>query len=158
MNDPGELAPMVGALRPGERVRLGVFRDGRERNVDVVLGEAESETPAPRFGRRADGETSAPAQVSRGILGLRIAELDADDRRQLGLKPGEGVGVIGVESMAAREAGLMPGDVILQVGRNAVGSAAALQSALAGLKTSETVMLRVAGPRGTRFVSLKTGG
>lgn len=158
VNDPGELAPMVGALRPGERVRLGVFRDGRERNVDVVLGEAESETPAPRFGSRADGETSAPAQVSRGILGLRIAELDADDRRQLGLKPDEGVGVIGVESMAAREAGLMPGDVILQVGRNAVGSAAALQSALAGLKTGETVMLRVAGPRGTRFVSLKTGG
>ena len=35
---------------------------------------------------------------------------------------------------------------------------AALQSALAGLKTGETVMLRVAGPRGTRFVSLKTGG
>ena len=158
VGDPGELAPMVGALRPGERVRLGVFRDGRERNVDVVLGEAESESPASRFGSRADGESSAPAQASRGILGLRIAELDADDRRQLGLKSGEGVGVIGVESMAAREAGLTPGDVILQVGRTAVGSAASLQSALAGVKPGETVMLRVAGPRGTRFVSLKTGG
>ena len=95
------------------------------------------------------------AQDARGQRGV---ELDADDRRQLGLKSGEGVGVIGVESMAAREAGLTPGDVILQVGRTAVGSAAALQSAVAEVRPGETVMLRVAGPRGTRFVSLKTGG
>ena len=67
------------------------------------------------------------------------------------------MGVIGVESMAAREAGLVPGDVILAGGRTAVGSAAALQSALAGAKPGDTVMLRLAGRGGARFVSLKTG-
>ena len=158
VNDPGDLAPMVGALPPGAKVKLGVWRDGRERAIEVVLGEAEAEKTVG-FGERTmpGARDDAASQPTRGLLGLRIAELDADDRRQLGLKAGEGVGVIGVESMAAREAGLVPGDVILAVGRTAVGSAAALQSALAGAKPGDTVMLRLAGRGGARFVSLKTG-
>ena len=43
------------------------------------------------------------------------------------------------------------------VGSDATGLSA-LQSAVAEVRPGETVMLRVAGPRGTRFVSLKTGG
>ena len=155
--DPGDLAPRVGALPPGSKVRLGVWRDGRERVLDVVLGEARNDAVRERrFGQRGDAAPDA-APSSRGLLGLRIAELDAEDRRLLSLRPGEGVGVVAVESLQARESGLMPGDVILQVGRSPVGTVAALQSALAGAKPGDTVMLRVTGPRGTRFVGLQAG-
>ena len=157
VGDVGDVAPMVGALPPGSQVKLGVWRDGRERNIDVVLGEAETERTSA-FNQGDGGRSDAPqVQPTRGLLGLRIAELDADDRRELKLGASEGVGVTGVESMAAREAGLMPGDVILAVGRTSVGSARALESALAGVKPGETVMLRLGGRGGPRFVTLKAG-
>ena len=158
VRDAGDLAPMVGALPPGAKVKLGVWRDGRERPVDVILGEPETERTSD-FSRAGAQEADTPdTQPTRGLLGLRMAELDADDRRQLKLRAGEGVGVVGVESMAAREAGIMPGDVILAIGNTAVGSASALQAALAGVKAGQTVMLRLSGRGGTRFVTLKAGG
>ncbi len=158
VSDVGDVAPMVGALPPGAKVKLGVWRDGRERDIDVVLGEAETER-ASAFNRGGDDRSDAPqAQPSSGLLGLRIAELDPDDRRQLKLGASEGVGVTGVASMAAREAGIMPGDVILAVGRTPVGSAKALDSALADVKPGQTVMLRLSGRGGPRFVTIKAGG
>lgn len=157
VNEVGDLAPMVGALSPGTKVKLAVWRDGRERSFDVVLGEAETERTSA-FSHAGNDRADAPqAQPTRGLLGLRIAELDADDRRQLALGKGEGVGVVGVESLAAREAGIAPGDVILAVGRTPVGSASALQSALSGIKPGQTVMLRLGGRGGPRFVTLKAG-
>ncbi|RMH93064.1 DegQ family serine endoprotease [Lysobacter pythonis] len=156
-----DLPPMVGALPPGSKVKLGIWRDGRERGIEVVLGEAGPDR-APGFGRRDDAPaTGAPSPSAAGLLGLRIVELDADDRRQLGLKADEGVGVVGVESRAAREAQVLPGDVILSVGRTPVGSAAALRGALASVKAGDTVTLRLAGipnRSAPRFVAIRTGG
>ena len=70
------------------------------------------------------------------------------------------MGIVGVESRAAREAGLSPGDIVLAIGRTPVGSAAAVQSALAGVKPGDTVTLRLAGVPGrssARFVAVRTG-
>ncbi|PJK07450.1 peptidase S1 [Lysobacteraceae bacterium NML08-0793] len=154
INQTSDLPPLVGALPPGSKVRLGVWRDGRERSIEAVLGEAPNAAES-RFAERA-GSAEDSAQSPRGVLGLRIAELDVNDRRQLNLKAGEGVGVVAVESRAAREAGISPGDVILAVGRQSVGNAMQLQTALAGVKPGDTVTLRLAGRGGTRFVAVKT--
>ncbi|MDO4709118.1 MAG: Do family serine endopeptidase [Pseudomonadota bacterium] len=154
INQTSDLPPLVGALPPGSKVRLGVWREGRERSIEAVLGEAATGN-ASRFAGRADN-TAEGAHNMRGLLGLRIAELDANDRRQLNLKAGEGVGIVAVESRAAREAGINPGDVILAVGRQNVGSAMQLQTALASVKPGDTVTLRLAGRGGTRFVAVKT--
>ena len=155
----GDLAPMVGALPPGTRVKLGIWRDGRERDFDVVLGEAPTESSASRFGRQGpESPRQAPPESTGGKLGLRIMDLDADDRRQLELAPGEGVGVAGVDSREAREAGIVAGAVILSVDRKPVGSTAALRTVLASVKPGDTVMLRLAGIPGRsspRFVALK---
>ena len=40
---------------------------------------------------------------------------------RLGLKPDQGVGIARIEGVAARSAGLQPGDVVLAVGRTPVG-------------------------------------
>ncbi|MGY0503742.1 Do family serine endopeptidase [Luteimonas sp. e5] len=159
INEVSDLPPLVGALAPGQKVTLGVWRDGRERDIEVVLGEAPGADQA-RFGQRGGAmpAPSAPAASASGKLGLRIAELDANDRRSLQLGAGEGVGVVGVESRAAREAGISPGSVILSVDQKPVGSARDLQSALAQAKPGDTVMLRLAGIPGRsapRFVALK---
>ena len=150
INDSSDLPPMVGALEPGSRATLGVFHDGQTRSVAVTLGKLDE-----GVANAAPAEQGkAPSAGGRNALGLVGQPLDQDDRRQLGLKPNEGVGIAGVEGLAARRAGLQPGDVVLQVGRTPVGSPAALDRALAGVKPGQTVMLLVHRGNASQFVAV----
>ncbi len=150
-----DLPPIVGAMAPGARVELGILRDGKQKEVGVTLEELDpsllpgaSQQPFPRGG--AQGPAAKPANP----LGLVGQDLDADDRRQAGLKANEGVGIARIDGLAAREAGLQPGDIVLRVGSEAVGSVAALDRALAGAKPGQTVMLLVRRGNQTRFFAV----
>jgi serine protease Do len=151
INDSSDLPPLVGAQPPGTRVTLGVFHDGKTRDVAVTLGQLDegiaNASPGMPGGK-------APSAGSRNPLGLVGQALDADDRRQMGLKPNEGVAIASVEGLAARRAGLQPGDVVLQVGRMPVDSPAALDRALGGVKPGQTVMLLVRRGNASQFVAV----
>ena len=151
INDSSDLPPLVGAQAPGTRVTLGVFHDGNTRDVGVTLGQLDENianaAPAMPGG-------SGPAAGRRNPLGLVGQALDADDRKQLGLGPNQGVGIASVEGLAARRAGLQPGDVLLQVGRTKVGSPSELDRALAGVKPGQTVMLLVRRGNASQFVAV----
>jgi serine protease Do len=149
-----DLPPIIGAMAPGTRVTLGILRDGKPKQVDVTLAELDpsllpgaSQQSGPRGSR-------APAAQAANPLGLVGQELDADDRRQAGLKPGEGVGIAKVDGLAAREAGLQPGDVVLRVGNESVGSVAAFDRALAAVRPGQTVMLLVRRGNSTAFFAV----
>jgi len=148
-----ELPPMIGNKRPGTKVKLSVFRDGRAREIEVTLNQLDSETG----GRSASSdEAQTPAEsTASNVLGLVGQELSAAQRRQLGLGEKEGVGIARVDGRAARQAGLRPGDVILRVGRTQVSSVAALERALRGVKSGQTVMLLVRSRMGgTQFIAV----
>lgn len=149
-----DLPPMVGMLPPGSKARVGVIRDGKPREFTVTLGELPSD--AQRVASVAD-DGGAPAAKASAVsqLGLRVAELDARSRDQLGLDAGEGVRITAVDSAEAREAGLQPGMAILRVGRTPVGSVAELERQLRGVGAGDAVMLLVRSPSGqTSFVAL----
>uniref|UniRef100_A0A0S6YXK7 Protease Do n=1 Tax=Mizugakiibacter sediminis TaxID=1475481 RepID=A0A0S6YXK7_9GAMM len=55
---------------------------------------------------------------------------------------------------AARRAGLQPGDVILMVGRTRIGSAAAFNDAVKGVKPGDSVMLLVRRDQATSFIAI----
>ena len=100
----------------------------------------------------------AQAMHFQGLCLWMEAELDANSRKQLGLEAGEGVRITGVTGNSARESQLVPGLVILQVGRKPVGSAAELNQALRGVKAGDVVMLLVRNPRGgTAFATVTAG-
>ena len=149
-----DLPPMVGMLQPGTKAKIGVIRDGKPRELGVTLGELPSDAQRASTSPADDG--AGPAQASAlSELGLRVSELDAQSRRQLGLEAGEGVGITGVDSAEAREAGLQPGMAILRVGRTPVGSVAELERQLRGVGAGDAVMLLVRSPSGqTSFVGL----
>ena len=151
INDSSDLPPLVGAQAPGTRATLGVLRDGQPRTVTLTLGqldEAQANAGAPQLPGQG-----GPA-AGRNPLGLVGQALDADDRRQLGLGANEGVGIASVEGLAARRAGLQPGDVVLQVGRTKVGSPVELDRALAGVKPGQTVMLLVRRGNASQFIAV----
>src|SRR3970282_51941 len=148
-----DLPPLIGAMVPGSRAKVTVFRDGKLRELTVVLGEldeAVASGPSP-----PPGPGAAPAQPeSTNALGLVARDLSAAERQRLDLKADEGGLLVHSMGLAAREAGLQPGDVILSIGRSSGGTAAAFNRQLAGVKPGQTVMLLVRRGAGTQFIAV----
>jgi serine protease Do len=149
-----DLPPIIGAMAPGTHVRLGILRDGKLRDVDVVLAPLDEALLAGNDSRGPDESPASPSRPSSNPLGLVGEALDAADRKQLGLQPGEGVGIARVEGLAARSAGVRAGDVVLKVGRNAVGSPAELDRQLRDAKPGQTVMLLLSRNGTSQFVAV----
>ena len=144
-----ELPPMVGAMPPGSRASVTVMRGGKPLDVVVILTSLDTAAaPAARAGPGA-----APAPAAGNPLGVVVEELDASARDALGLRADEGVLVGRVVGLAARQAGLAPGDVILQVGRADIGSIADFDAAVKALKSGDEVRLLVRNARSTGFVT-----
>ena len=64
-----------------------------------------------------------------------MAAVDEKTRAELGLAQGEGVQITRINNPMLAQAGLSAGDVILQVGRQAVGNAAVFNSAMKAFKS-----------------------
>ena len=144
-----ELPPMVGALPPGSRASVTLMRDGKPQDLVVTLAALDT-AAAPSA---PAGQGAAPAPAAGNAMGVVVEELDASARAALGLRAGEGVLVGRVTGLAARQAGLAPGDVILQVGRVDIGSVAAFNTAVKDLKPGDEVRLLVRNARSTGFVA-----
>ena len=151
VNDSSDLPPLIGAMAPGSKVTLGLLRDGKARDITVTLSELDEGIAAREGLPTAPERDAAPA--ARNPLGIQSQSLDANNRKQLGVESG-GVLISRVEGAAAREAGLAPGMVVLQVGRTKVDSPAALDRELAAVKAGETVMLLVRARGVTRFIAV----
>ncbi len=141
-----DLPPLVGATTPGTRSEVEVFRDGKIRAIELVVGELPGESAAT--GSRTPAETQ-PAN----LLGLRVEDISSEQRERSGLGEGEGVLVTAV-SGAAQRAGVQPGDVIMMVGREAVSSAAQFAAVTEGIEIGDSVMLLVRRGEQTSFFAV----
>ncbi|MBV8617476.1 MAG: trypsin-like peptidase domain-containing protein [Curvibacter sp.] len=74
-------------------------------------------------------------QVTRGWIGVEPNELSPELAETFGVKPGPGVIITGVlQNGPAAQAGIRPGDVILEVAEQPVSSVSELLTRVAGLK------------------------
>jgi len=151
-----DVPPLIGSQAPGSRVKLSIIRDGRERELTVTLTELEEDArrAAATPSRRAPNTNNTG---SNALLGLELAELSASERRQQGLEDNEGVRITAINSRSAREAGLAPGVIIMQVNRTAVGSIQALNRALGNYKAGDVIMLLVRSGGNSQFVAVRAG-
>ncbi len=137
----GELPPRVADIAPGTRVTLDVWRNGKRREVSVVLGESREARVA-----------SADGPSSHGRVGLTVRPLTPDEQRQAQVKGG--VVVEGVTGPAA-EAGIQPGDVVLAVSGTPVRSVEQLRALVA--KAGKHVALLVQRGEARIFVPVTLG-
>ena len=112
VRDPNDLSRRVASLAPGEKVRLRVLRDSKERNLTVTLGRRDEGEAANDDMPPEDSEDSLSSEV-----GLRVSSLnDALRQRYRVPEDVDGVVVTGVRpGSPAQSAGLRPGVVILEV-------------------------------------------
>jgi Do/DeqQ family serine protease len=111
MKSSGELRNAIGMLHVGDKVELGVLRDGKPRKVSALIAE------------RAEVESASAADLNRGLDGADLT--DAPD--------GGGVQVNKVqEASAAAQAGIRVNDVIVGVGRTPVSDMKSFREAVKG--------------------------
>lgn len=103
----------------GRTVRLGVFRDGREIEVSVKMGERAAlvSRPVARVMSRPEVQLVRPRDSDRGHLGVDLRSMSPQLAEYFGLSKRTGALVVFVfaDSPAAK-AGLKAGDVILSAG------------------------------------------
>ena len=148
VNNSKQLRNAVAATAPGTRTKLILFRDGQERQLEIVI---QSQDPQPR------GSRNEPSQSSATTLGITVQTLTTDQARQLALTSQEqGVLVTQVApgSLAAR-AGLRRGDLLLDVGGQSIDSAAEFREVLKNVDPSTGVRLQVKRGNTRSFVFLK---
>jgi serine protease Do len=94
----------------------------------------------------------ASGKVTRAILGVSIRDADADDAAYVGLDSVRGVVVqdYSMEDSPARRAGLVPGDVIVEIDGRPVEYVAQLQQIVGFRKPGERVRLTVVRQGGQR--------
>jgi serine protease Do len=112
--------------------------------------------PIPvRIGELKDEEVLASAPKA-GTLGLAVQNVTPEIAEGLGLDRMAGVVVTGVEPQSpAAEAGLRPGDVILEVNRKKIGNVSELQKTLDEEKPGSNLLFLIRRGANNLFLALK---
>jgi serine protease Do len=143
-----ELPHLVAGTAVGKEVVVKVIRDGAELPLRVKVGELKDEQVA----------TVAPSSA-KARLGIEVQQLTPELARRFGLKDDKGVVITSVEpDSPAEDAGLRPGDVIVEVNRTKVGTVSQLRRALEKTKPDESVVILVKRNGTTRYVVIKAEG
>jgi S1-C subfamily serine protease len=149
VNTPNALRNRIAMTDPGSDVTLTIVRDGKEQQIKVKLGELRASTAS------AEEQQGSDEAESGGKLGIAVQPLTPEIARQLGLR--SNVSGLLVRDIApdgpAAEAGVQPGDVIVEANRQPMRSNVDLQKVLA--KGGPTVLLMNREGR-TFFVTIRS--
>jgi serine protease Do len=131
--DSNELTALVSRSTPGTTVPIDVIRNGQERTVNVRIAPLEQ------------SQTETHQSAADAGFGMSLQDLTPQFRTQLQLPAGRsGAVVTNVDpGSPAAAAGLRPGDVVLEVNRMPVRSAADVAAALRRVKEGETAFALV---------------
>jgi len=146
VTDSRQFRLLVAQVKPGKTVSAKVLRDGATKTLQV--------TPKELSGNERLAKAGSRDTHSEGTLnGVTVSDLDARVRREMDIPANlKGVLVTEVEpDSAAFDAGLHPGDVILEINRQPVKTADEAVRMTEDAK-DKTTLLRVWNKGDSRFV------
>lgn len=139
-----DLSRVIAALRPGSEAHVRVWRDRKERGIEVHVEELANE-PAHLAGGADSGEPG-------GKLGLSVRSLTAEEKRRGGT---HGSVVVEEAGSPAAQAGVRRGDVILGVNGRNIDSVRELRESVED--APDTVALLIERGQAQIFVPVPTG-
>jgi len=144
VNDAGELQVEVGQKQPGTKIDLTVMRDGKSEQIPVTL-EA--------MGAHDKGSEIASAQNGKPRWGIGLADLTPELRQQTQAANTVQGAVVEkvIPGSSADNAGIQRGDIITEVNRHPVHSAADVQHELSSVPKGEDALVLVWSNGGTTF-------
>jgi serine protease Do len=178
IKDARDLSKTIANTAPGTSIKLGMLREGEEKNLTVTVGQLpvkrQSSAPNNAPGGAPDGERETTGRgASRGAADApadHSVDPPADAPVDLGLKlapadsiPGigeQGVVVTGVDPTGiAADQGVELGDVILEISGKSVKTPDEILSTFSDARRNgkRTVLVRLKSGESTRFVAVPTG-
>jgi serine protease Do len=140
----GDLPAMLSLAKPGDKVALDVWRDGKVVRIDARLANADDKPEAQ--------STDVASVDNSSKLGLALRPLDPNERRQSGITSGL---VIEDAGGAAANAGVQPGDVLLSVNGRPVNSVEQVRDVVG--KSSKSVALLIQRGADKIFIPVRIG-
>ena len=141
----GDLPGMLAASKPGDKVALDVWRDGKIVRVNATLANASDKAAPAEREEIAAGESGAK-------LGLALRPLDPTERRQSGIASGLLIQDAGERAMVA---GIRPGDVLLSVNGKPVSTVEQVRAIVS--RSSKSVALLIQRGDDRIFIPVRIG-
>jgi serine protease Do len=139
--DNEELVNLVVSTKPGTSVPVTVYRDGQQRTFNVTVEELDLDAEQ---GRQATRRESREEPTVTGF-GMEVGPITPEISRELNLPPNRGGAVVlNVDrNSPASQAGIIPGDVIVEVNRQPVSNVSQVQRELQRVPAGEPVFVVV---------------
>jgi serine protease Do/serine protease DegQ len=131
MRDAGELRNTIGMLRVGDKVEIGLLRDGKPRKVTALIAE------------RSDLATANAVDINKGLDGAELG--DAPDVGGVQVKAVQ-------DGSPAAQNGLRANDLIVGVGRTPVANTKAFKEAA---KNANVLVLSVRRGSITQLIQIR---
>ncbi|MCB0290886.1 MAG: DegQ family serine endoprotease [Calditrichaeota bacterium] len=146
IDNPVELSTRIAGTSPGGTVNLKVLRNGKEKDVEVKLGELNPETQ-----QLAHGEASHPA------IGLTAADITPELLQKYQLPAGQKgviISEVAPNGIAAR-AGIQVGDVVVRLNREAITSVKTFNSELERAKPGDNILFYIKRGGNSLFIAFE---
>ncbi len=143
VTDAGQLQMTVGQKRPGDTIHLQIVRDSKPTSIAVTLEALGGDK----------GTETAGSEHGKGRWGLSLADLTPDVRNELQAEASvHGAIVEDVKpGSPADNAGLQRGDIIMEVNRRPVKSAADVAQVLSDVPNGQDALVLVWSNGGSTF-------
>ena len=144
IDEMSELPYVVASTPVGKAVTVEVIRKGQKMALRVEVGELKEEAEPPAV---AEAEPN---------LGLTLKEITPELARNFRLSETSGLVVAQVEANSpAAEAGVAPGDIILEVDQASVGTLGEFNKKMSSYRAGDTVLLLINRRGNTLYITLK---
>jgi len=136
-----ELVAEVSSHHPGDKLKIGYLRNGKQEEVTVTVADRQKLFGAQLGTTDEDAEEQAPKE---GKLGITVRSVPAATAKRLNLQGNQGVIVMDVKPGGFGDSvQLGRGDVILEINRQPVGDPDAFAKIESGLKSGQDVVFVV---------------
>jgi serine protease Do len=142
-----ELSRIAANTPVGKQVEIKVIRQGKDKILNVVVGELKEEKVAAAEGFTTEKE-----------LGLTIQDLTPEIAKHLGISEKGGVLVSEVKpGSPAHEAGIRRGDIIKEIDRQPIEDLKGYREQMDKLKAKDDILMLIQRGENTFFVVLERG-
>ncbi|CUS96859.1 DegQ family serine endoprotease [Candidatus Chrysopegis kryptomonas] len=156
VNTPGELQEIIARKRPGDKVNLKIYRDGKTFELTATLKpRKEDEEVAKAEDNEPPAKEIEPGVVSFDKLGITVANLDEEARNKYKVK--NGVIITKVDAFSeAYDKDIRENDIIIEADRKPVRNVDDLKKIVQSHKSGDVILLRIKARDGNnRYVGLR---